>query len=127
MKKNKFILLSAFLLNTLTAPVWADDNNGVKQALTVNDKTIERTVTEIRIDGNNAILCFTDGDNLAVDMRTVKLSLSYDETTGISRLLMNQNNGKVKAYKLGGQPINEKAPRTGVHVVNGKKVLIKNK
>lgn len=127
MKKNKLILLSAFLLNTLSAPVWADDNNGVKQTLTVNDKTIERTVTEIRIDGNNDILCFTDGDNLTVDMRTVKLSLSYDDASGISRLLMDQDNGKVKAYKLGGQPISEKAPRNGVYVVNGKKVLIKNK
>lgn len=127
MKKNKLILLSAFLLNTLSAPVWADDNNGVKQTLTVNDKTIERTVTEIRIDGNNAILCFTDGDNLTVDMRTVKLSLSYDDASGISRLLMDQDNGKVKAYKLGGQPISEKASRTGVYVVKGKKVLIKNK
>ena len=129
MKHKNILMMGAALL--MTAPALSatpDDNDGVKQTLTVNEQTVNRTVSEIRIDGNNAVLQFTDGATLTADMRLVTLTMSYDEATNISRLNMTDKDGNVKIYDLQGRKIESgkvkvESSKSGIYIVNGKKVV----
>ena len=124
MKKN-ILLLAASLL--LTAPAFGatpNDNNGTKQTLTVNDEKVERIVSEIRIDGNNAVLTFTDGTTLTADMRLVTITMSYSDVTGVSSLHMTDKDGNVSIYDLQGRKVTNKEAN-GIYIVNGKKVVNK--
>ena len=124
MKKN-ILLLAAGLL--LTAPAFGatpNDNNGTKQTLTVNDEKVERIVSEIRIDGNNAVLTFTDGTTLTADMRLVTITMSYSDVTGVSSLHMTDKDGNVTIYDLQGRKVTNKEAN-GIYIVNGKKVVNK--
>ena len=57
MKRKNILMLGAALM--MTAPAYSatpdDNNDGVKQTVTVNEETVNGTVSEIRIDGNNAV------------------------------------------------------------------------
>ena len=129
MKKNS-IILAALLL---TAPVLGlsmttaadNDDNGTTQTLTIAGETVERTLSEIRINANNVILLFTDDSQLEVDMKTVSLSMSYDDATGISSLRVDNGDGKTTVYNLQGQPVSKSSQQNGIYIVNGKKVNIK--
>ena len=127
MKKN-ILLLAASLL--LTAPAFGatpNDNNGTKQTLTVNDEKVERIVSEIRIDGNNAVLTFTDGDTMTADMRLVTITMSYSDVTGVSSLHMTDKDGNVSIYDLQGRKVaNGQQPKANsIYIKNGKKVVNK--
>ena len=129
MKKNS-IILAALLL---TAPVFGlstataadNDDNDTTQTLTIAGETVERTVSEIRINANNVILLFTDGSQLEVDMKTVSLSMSYDEATGIRSLRVDSCEGKIAIYNIQVQPFSKSSQQNGIYIVNGKKVNIK--
>lgn len=128
MKHNYTFLLASMLLMTVPAfGATPDDNNGTKQTLTVNNEQVERTISEIRLDGNNAVLLFTDGSTLTADMRLVTLTMSYSETTGVSSLHMTDKDGNVSIYDLQGRKVdNSKKPKAnGIVIVNGKKVVNK--
>ena len=141
MKSKNILILGAALL--MTAPAFSatpdDNNDGVQQTLTVNEETVDRTVSEIRIDGNNAVLLFTDGTTLTADMRLVTLTMSYDEATGINEVKeVNGVNevlpsGQAQAendnswYTLDGIKVTIKPKQKGIYIQNGKKVLNKNK
>ena len=125
MKKN-ILLLAASLL--LTAPAFGatpNDNNGTKQTLTVNDEKVERIVSEIRIDGNNAVLTFTDGTTLTADMRLVTITMSYSDVTGVSSLHMTDKDGNVSIYDLQGRKVATKPNANSIVIMNGKKVVNK--
>ena len=125
MKKN-ILLLAAGLL--MTAPAFSatpDDNNeDVKQTLTVNDEKVERIVSEIRIDGNNAVLTFTDGDTMTADMRLVTITMSYSDVTGVSSLHMTDKDGNVTIYDLQGRKV-ANGQKNSIVIKNGKKVVNK--
>ena len=124
MKKN-ILLLAASLL--LTAPAFGatpNDNNGTKQTLTVNDEKVERIVSEIRIDGNNAVLTFTDGTTLTADMRLVTITMSYSDVTGVSSLHMTDKDGNVSIYDLQGRKV-ANGQKNSIVIKNGKKVVNK--
>lgn len=128
--KKKISMLALGLL--LAAPVFSttpDDDKQTGQTLTVNDEKVERVVSEIRLDGNNAILLFTDGGHMTADMRLVTLTMNYDEATGISSLKMKDKDGKVEVYDLQGRRIANGQQQTakGIRIVNGKKVVNKQK
>lgn len=128
MKKNILILAAGLLM---TAPAYSstpDDNKeGAKQSLTVNDEKVERIVSEIRIDGNNAVLTFTDGDTMTADMRLVTITMSYSDVTGVSSLHMTDKDGNVTIYDLQGRKVaNGQQPKAnGIYIKNGKKVVNK--
>ena len=133
MKRKNILILGAALM--MTAPAYSatpDDNNddGVKQIVTVNEETVNRTVSEIRIDGNNTVLLFTDGTTLTADMRLVTLTMSYDSTTSLSE------KGTVKSekfataaewYTLDGIKVTLKPRQDGIYIHNGKKIVNKKK
>ena len=130
MKRRHILMMGATLL--MTAPALSatpDDNSddGAQQTLTVNEEAVNGTVSEIRIDGNNAVLLLTDGTTLTADMRLVTLTMSYDESTDISRLNMTDKDGNVKVYDLQGRKIaNDQKPKAkGLYIQNGKKVVSK--
>ena len=129
MKSKNTLIVAAALLLTVPAfgamPV--DDDKDATQTVTVNQETIGRTVSEIRLDGNNAVLLFTDGSTMTADMRLVTLTMSYSETTGVSSLHMTDKDGNVSIYDLQGRKVdNSKKPKTnGIVIVNGKKVVNK--
>lgn len=109
----------------------SDDKGGATQEVTVDGQTVARTVSEIRLDGNNAILQFTDGGTMEVDMQTVSISLSYNDATGIPTLRLEGADG-TRVYDLQGRRVSErqlqdKSLPDGVYIVDGKKVSYKKK
>ena len=137
MKRKNILMMGAALL--MIAPALSatpDDNNddSAQQTLTVDEETVERTVSEIRIDGNNAVLLFTDGSKLTADMRLVTLTMSYDEATGINEVKEVKGvlpSGQAQAengnswYTLDGRKITLQPKQKGIYIQNGKKVVNK--
>ena len=129
MKSKNTLIVAAALL--LTAPAFGatpvNDDKDATQTVTVNQETIGRIVSEIRLDGNNAVLTFIDGSTLTADMRLVTLTMSYSETTGVSSLHMTDKDGNVSIYDLQGRKVanSQKSKADGIYIVNGKKVVNK--
>ena len=128
MMKRNILMLAVGLL--MTAPAFGatpDDNNGTKQTLTVNNETVERIVSEIRLDGNNAVLLFTDGTTMTADMRLVTITMSYSQATGVSSLHLTDKDGNVSIYDLQGRKVaNGQQPKANsIYIKNGKKVVVK--
>ena len=127
MKRKNILILGAALL--MTAPAFSatpdDNNDGAQQTLTVNEVTVVRTVREIRIDGNNAVLLFTDGSKLTADMRLVTLTMSYDEATGINEVKGVKEDNDNSWYTLDGRKITLQPKQKGIYIQNGKKVVNK--
>ena len=127
--KNILFLGVALLLATPTFSAPADnDDDGTKQTLTVNEETIDRTVSEIRLDGNNAVLLFTDGTTLTADMRLVTLTMSYEEATGIAEMRNEKGemrNDAEEWYTLDGIKVTVTPKQKGIYIHNGKKVVNK--
>lgn len=116
------------LLALPTVTIFASDDGLPQQTLTVNNETVNRTVSEIRIDANNAVLLFTDGSTMTVDMQQVSLQLSYDETTGASQLHLGDGQGRTMIYDLQGrQKAKEHSLQKGVYIINGKKSIYQKK
>lgn len=122
--KNILIIGAALLMSAPTLAVAPDDNNdGTTQTLTVNDETVERTVSEIRLDGNNAVLLFTDGTTLTADMRLVTITMSYEDATEV-REVKGVNRVKDNSYyTLDGVKLTVKPKQKGLYIQNGKKVV----
>ena len=119
--KNILIVGAALLMSAPTFAVAPDDNNdGTTQTLTVNEETVERIVSEIRIDGNNAVLLFTDGTTLTADMRLVTITMSYDDATEIREVKGVNDNSY---YTLDGVKLTVKPKQKGLYIQNGKKVV----
>jgi hypothetical protein len=129
MKSKNTLIVAAALL--LTAPAFGatpvNDDKNATQTVTVNQETIGRIVSEIRLDGNNAVLTFIDGSTMTADMRLVTLTMSYSETTGVSSLHMTDKDGNVSIYDLQGRKVanSQKSKTNGIYIVNGKKVVNK--
>ena len=126
--KNILIVGAALLMSAPTLAVTPDDNanDGTTQTLTVNEETVERIVSEIRIDGNNAVLLFTDGTTLTADMRLVTITMSYDDATEIREV--KEVNGVKEVndnsyYTLDGVKLTVKPKQKGLYIQNGKKVV----
>ncbi len=124
--KKKTILLTVLLLSLQAAVALADNTKGISQILTVEETQVQKTVSEIRFDGNNAILLFTDKTTQEVDMQHVRLSILYDQETGLNSLRL-EDGENVQIYDLTGRKVEKGQLRSGgVYIVNGKKYLNKN-
>lgn len=127
MKHKNMLLLGVALL--MAAPAMSetpDNNDGATQTLTVNQEEESRIVSEIRLDGNNAVLLFTDGTTLTADMRLVSLTMSYDETTKLrptSQPLPEMEGSSY--YTLDGVKLTVTPKQKGIYIHNGKKVVNK--
>ncbi len=125
MKKNILILAASLWMTAPAFGVTPDDNKeGAKQTLTVNNEKVERIVSEIRIDGNNAVLLFTDGTTMTADMQLVTITMNYSDVTGVSSLHMTDKDGNVSIYDLQGRKV-ANGQKNSIVIKNGKKVVNK--
>ena len=122
MNRKNILMMGAALL--MTAPAMSatpdDNNDGAKQTVTVNEETVNGTVSEIRIDGNNAVLLFTDGTTLTADMRLVTLTMSYEDATEVKEVKEVKDNSW---YTLDGIKVTIQPKQKGIYIQNGKKVV----
>ena len=125
MKRKNILILGAALLMTAPALSATPDvnNDGAQQTLTVNEETENRTVSEIRIDGNNAVLLFTDGTTLTADMRLVTITMSYEEVTEVKEVNGVKEVNDNSWYTLDGIKVTVTPKQKGVYIQNGKKVV----
>lgn len=98
-----------------------------EQTVIINGTEIDKFVSNLTFNGNNVTLQFDDNTSLTEDMSKVSISLSYENTTGITNITSMDNSGKSKVYNLNGQYMGKDANalNNGVYIINGKKTVIK--
>ncbi len=118
MRKN-LMLLTGLLLSL---NVMADN----KQTLTIDGAAVDKVVTQITFDGDNAVLTYSDASTQTADMSLVSLSFEYD-ATGIATVETAEKTVAGKVYNLNGQLVGTSTSglSKGVYIVNGKKMIIK--
>lgn len=97
-----------------------------KQTVTINGSVVDKVVTQITFDGDNAVLTFSDASTESVDMSLVTLAFEYD-ATAISNVEVADKVLEGKVYNLNGQMVGTSTNglSKGVYIVNGKKVVVK--
>ncbi len=122
MKRKTF--LGMFLMALLSGGTMYAET---EQTVIINGTEIDKFVSNLTFNGNNVTLQFDDNTSLTEDMSKVSISLSYENTTGITNIKSMDNSGKSKVYNLNGQYMGKDANalNKGVYIINGKKTVIK--
>lgn len=122
MKRKTFLCM--FLMALLSGGTMYAET---EQAVIINGTEIDKFVSNLTFNGNNVTLQFDDNTSQTEDMSKVSISLSYENTTGITNITSMDNSGKSKIYNLNGQYMGKDANalNKGVYIINGKKTVIK--
>lgn len=122
MKRKTF--LGMFLMALLSGGTMYAET---EQTVIINGTEIDKFVSNLTFNGNNVTLQFDDNTSLTEDMSKVSISLSYENTTGITNIKSMDNSRKSKVYNLNGQYMGKDANalNKGVYIINGKKTVIK--
>lgn len=122
MKRKTFLCM--FLMALLSGGIMYAET---EQTVIINGTEIDKFVSNLTFNGNNVTLQFDDNTSLTEDMSKVSISLSYENTTGITNITSMDNSGKSKVYNLNGQYMGKdtNALNKGVYIINGKKTVIK--
>lgn len=122
MKRKTFLCM--FLMTLLSGGTMYAET---EQTVIINGTEIDKFVSNLTFNGNNVTLQFDDNTSLTEDMSKVSISLSYENTTGITNITSMDNSGKSKVYNLNGQYMGKdtNAINKGVYIINGKKTVIK--
>lgn len=122
MKRKTFLCM--FLMALLSGGTMYAET---EQTVIINGTEINKFVSNLTFNGNNVTLQFDDNTSLTEDMSKVSISLSYENTTGITNITSMDNSGKSKVYNLNGQYMGKDANalNKGVYIINGKKTVIK--
>lgn len=122
MKRKTFLCM--FLMALLSGGTMYAET---EQTVIINGTEIGKFVSNLTFNGNNVTLQFDDNTSLTEDMSKVSISLSYENTTGITNITSMDNSGKSKVYNLNGQYMGKDANalNKGVYIINGKKTVIK--
>lgn len=122
MKRKTFLCM--FLMALLSGGTMYAET---EQTVIINGTEIDKFVSNLTFNGNNVTLQFDDNTSLPEDMSKVSISLSYENTTGITNITSMDNSGKSKVYNLNGQYMGKDANalNKGVYIINGKKTVIK--
>ena len=122
MKRKTFLCM--FLMALLSGGTMYAET---EQTVIINGTEIDKFVSNLTFNGNNVTLQFDDNTSLTEDMSKVSISLSYENTTGITNITSMDNSGKSKVYNLNGQYMGKDAYalNKGVYIINGKKTVIK--
>ncbi len=122
MKRKTFLCM--FLMALLSGGTMYAET---EQTVIINGTEIDKFVSNLTFNGNNVTLQFDDNTSLTEDMSKVSISLSYENTTGITNITSMDNSGKSKVYNLNGQYMGKdtNALNKGVYIINGKKTVIK--
>lgn len=122
MKRKTFLCM--FLMALLSGGTMYAET---EQTVIINGTEIDKFVSNLTFNGNNVTLQFDDNTSLTEDMSKVSISLSYENTTGITNIKSMDNSGKSKVYNLNGQYMGKDANalNKGVYIINGKKTVVK--
>lgn len=122
MKRKTFLCM--FLMALLSGGTMYAET---EQTVIINGTEIDKFVSNLTFNGNNVTLQFDDNTSQTEDMSKVSISLSYENTTGITNITSMDNFGKSKVYNLNGQYMGKDANalNKGVYIINGKKTVIK--
>lgn len=122
MKRKTFLFM--FLMALLSGGTMYAET---EQTVIINGTEIDKFVSNLTFNGNNVTLQFDDNTSQTEDMSKVSISLSYENTTGITNITSMDNSGKSKVYNLNGQYMGKDANalNKGVYIINGKKTVIK--
>lgn len=122
MKRKTFLCM--FLMVLLSGGTMYAET---EQTVIINGTEIDKFVSNLTFNGNNVTLQFDDNTSQTEDMSKVSISLSYENTTGITNITSMDNSGKSKVYNLNGQYMGKDANalNKGVYIINGKKTVIK--
>ena len=122
MKRKTFLCM--FLMALLSGGTMYAET---EQTVIINGTEIDKFVSNLTFNGNNVTLQFDDNTSLTEDMSKVSISLSDENTTGITNITSMDNSGKSKVYNLNGQYMGKDANalNKGVYIINGKKTVIK--
>lgn len=122
MKRKTFLCM--FLMALLSGGTMYAET---EQTVIINGTEIDKFVSNLTFNGNNVTLQFDDNTSLTEDMSKVSISLSYENTTGITNITSMDNSGQSKVYNLNGQYMGKDANalNKGVYIINGKKTVIK--
>ncbi|WP_370799946.1 subtilase [Xylanibacter rarus] len=122
MKRKTFLCM--FLMALLSGGTMYAET---EQTVIINGTEIDKFVSNLTFNGNNVTLQFDDNTSLTEDMSKVSISLSNENTTGITNITSMDNSGKSKVYNLNGQYMGKdtNALNKGVYIINGKKTVIK--
>lgn len=122
MKRKTFLCM--FLMALLSGGTMYAET---EQTVIINGTEIDKFVSNLTYNGNNVTLQFDDNTSQTEDMSKVSISLSYENTTGITNITSMDNSGKSKVYNLNGQYMGKDANalNKGVYIINGKKTVIK--
>lgn len=122
MKRKTFLCM--FLMALLSGGTMYAET---EQTVIINGTEIDKFVSNLTFNGNNVTLQFDDNTSLTEDMSKVSISLSYENTTGITNITSMDNSRKSKVYNLNGQYMGKDANalNKGVYIINGKKTVIK--
>ena len=122
MKRKTFLCM--FLMALLSGGTMYAET---EQTVIINGTEIDKFVSNLTFNGNNVTLQFDDNTSLTENMSKVSISLSYENTTGITNITSMDNSGKSKVYNLNGQYMGKDANalNKGVYIINGKKTVIK--
>lgn len=122
MKRKTFLCM--FLMALLSGGTMYAET---EQTAIINGTEIDKFVSNLTFNGNNVTLQFDDNTSQTEDMSKVSISLSYENTTGITNITSMDNSGKSKVYNLNGQYMGKDANalNKGVYIINGKKTVIK--
>lgn len=122
MKRKTFLCM--FLMTLLSGGTMYAET---EQTVIINGTEIDKFVSNLTFNGNNVTLQFDDNTSLTEDMSKVSISLSYENTTGITNITSMDNSGKSKVYNFNGQYMGKDANalNKGVYIINGKKTVIK--
>ncbi len=98
-----------------------------KQTLTIDGNVVNKVVTQITFDGDNAVLTYSDNSTQSADMELVALAFEYGEGTGIAAVETAEKTVDGKVYNLNGQMVGTSTAglSKGVYIVDGKKMIIK--
>ncbi|MBQ8463714.1 MAG: hypothetical protein IJ544_06320 [Prevotella sp.] len=116
MRKAKF--LAVFTL--LTASLTASADNG--QVVTVNGKTVAKTVTKMTFDGDNVLLVYSDNTTETVDMANV--SVVFTVADAIKALETEALDAPVSYFDLNGRQLKQ-APQQGAYVMKKGNSVVK--
>lgn len=122
MKRKTFLCM--FLMALLSGGTMYAET---EQTVIINGTEIDKFVSNLTFNGNNVTLQFDDNTSQTEDMSKVSISLSNENTTGITNITSMDNSGKSKVYNLNGQYMGKDANalNKGVYIINGKKTVIK--
>ncbi len=122
---RKLILLGIFFLNGLCA-ITAKGN----QIVTIDGSLVNKSVTNITFSGDNVVLTYDDKSTQEADMSKVNIVFSK-VVTSISSITdnagLNAKESSQGVFDLCGRYYGKSSEglKSGLYIVNGKKVIIK--